>query len=645
MFDISLKTKKDIINILISKENLFGKLSDLEVLEFFDSILDLRSLPTTDHRKGQYPTAYEDFYQHYVNNNDWDNNELLKIKFDFTNDNDNFIKFITKIISPEVRISNEEIIEYCNLIEDLTKKDNLIFQVWDYEPTTELPIYRLVQNSESSDYIRNIPKNKILFHVDNTTINYQEIDYPCFILSNINFNDFGNYSNFFLDYFPENDNKVHIGRLKIIKKNDFNTIRVIPHTFTELDDYCSIGEDISYYENLKKTFGDLFYSKLRALKDCSFFHDTLEFFENDDNFKKSIIRDNEQERLIRRAKLEINKYDIENLYKFTFKFKPKYDEKFTDIEFDFDENSWISNRIITLIGKNGCGKTQLLSKLPLELSKKNQEFFYPKLPQFGKIISVSYSIFDNFTLPKPDFDFNYISCSLRDDSGKLLTKEDLTTRLIQSCRKVQEANRTKKWLKTISTFLDEDIVQNLISENDSQIKNINLKKISDTLKILSSGQNILLNIITEIIRNIRYDSLIIYDEPETHLHPNAISQLTNTLYTLTEEFESFCLIATHSPLVVQEMLAKNVYILEKEQNNLYVRKPNSETFGENLTVITNEIFGNRDVPDYFKIQLKKLVSSGLSYDRILQEIQSPNTEVSLNVNLYLKSLFDEKLKK
>ena len=234
---------------------------------------------------------------------------------------------------------------------------------------------------------------------------------------------------------------------------------------------------------------------------------------------------------------------------------------------------------------------------------------------------------------------------MRDDSGKLLTKEDLTTRLIQSCRKVQEANRTKKWLKTISTFLDEDIVQNLISENDSQIRNINLTKISDTLKILSSGQNILLNIITEIIKNIRYDSLIIYDEPETHLHPNTISQLTNTLYTLTQEFESFCLIATHSPLVVQEMLAKNVYILEKEQNNLYVRKPNSETFGENLTVITNEIFGNRDVPDYFKIQLKKLVSSGLSYDRISQEIQSPDTEFSLNVNLYLKSLFDEKLKK
>lgn len=645
MFKISLKTKQDIINILISKDNVFGALSDIEVLEFFDSILNLKSLPTTDHRANQYPTAYEDFYQHYVNNNDWGNEELFKIKFDFTDNDNNFIKFITKIISPEVRQSKEEILEYCNLIEDFTKEDNLIFQIWDYEPTTKLPIYRLVQNSESLDYLRNIPQNKTPFYVDNVEIDYQKIDYPCFILRSINFNDFGNYSNFFLDYHDEKKSKSRIGRLKIIKKNDLNTIDSIPNSFFTLDAYCSIGEKFSYYENLKEHFGDLFYSKLRALKDCAFFHDTLESFENDENFKNSIVRENEQERLIRRAKLKINNYNLKNLYKFTYKFKPQYDDNITNIDFNFDEKSLLSNRIITLIGKNGCGKTQLLSKLPIELAQKNLEFFSPHLPQFGKIISVSYSIFDNFSLPKSDFDFNYINCSLRNHNGKLLSKEDLTTKLIQACIEIEKTKRTKKWLKTISSFLDEEIVNHLILENNDKVKEINLSTIGDTIKILSSGQSILLNIITEIIKNIRYDSLIIYDEPETHLHPNAISQLTNTLYSLTEEFESFCLIATHSPLVVQEMLAKNVYILEKEQNNLFVRKPNIETFGENLTVITNEIFGNRDVPDYFKFQLKDLVSAGYSYDEIIQEIRSADTDVSLNVNLYLKSLFDEKLKK
>ena len=192
MFKISSKTKRDLINIFISQDNLFGTLDNVDVLEFFDSILDLKSLPTTDHRKVQFPTAYEDFYQHYVNNNDWGNEELLKIKFDLIDNDDIFIKFITKIISPEVRDSTEKIVEYCNLIEALTNKENLIFQVWDYEPTTKLPIYRLVQNSESNDYLKSIPQNKILFHVDNAAIEYQKIAYPCFILSNINFNDFGN---------------------------------------------------------------------------------------------------------------------------------------------------------------------------------------------------------------------------------------------------------------------------------------------------------------------------------------------------------------------------------------------------------------------------------------------------------------------
>ena len=139
-----------------------------------------------------------------------------------------------------------------------------------------------------------------------------------------------------------------------------------------------------------------------------------------------------------------------------------------------------------------------------------------------------------------------------------------------------------------------------------------------------------------------YDSLIIYDEPETHLHPNAISELTNTLYKLCSEFESYCLIATHSPLIIQEILSRNVYILDRENNSLYIRHPSTETLGENLTVITNEIFGNRDIPDYFKIQLKELVDNGLNYQQIISDMGSQNIPVSLNINLYLRSLFNEK---
>jgi len=150
-----------------------------------------------------------------------------------------------------------------------------------------------------------------------------------------------------------------------------------------------------------------------------------------------------------------------------------------------------------------------------------------------------------------------------------------------------------------------------------------------------------LYIITEIVANIRYDSLVIYDEPETHLHPNAISQLINAIYELTSEFQSYCILATHSPLIVRELLSRNVYIMEREESIISLRKPISETFGENLTVITEDIFGNNIIPNQYKKILKSLVESGKSYDEIVSLISSDNIPLSLNTRVYLKSIINE----
>ena len=135
--------------------------------------------------------------------------------------------------------------------------------------------------------------------------------------------------------------------------------------------------------------------------------------------------------------------------------------------------------------------------------------------------------------------------------------------------------------------------------------------------------------------------MVIYDEPETHLHPNAISQLINAIYELTNEFQSYCIIATHSPLIIRELLSSNVYIMERDETVLSVRKPISETFGENLTVLTEDIFGNNIVPNQYKKILNRLVASGKSYDKIVSIISSENIPLSLNTRIYLKSIIDE----
>src|SRR5690606_27610625 len=182
------------------------------------------------------------------------------------------------------------------------------------------------------------------------------------------------------------------------------------------------------------------------------------------------------------------------------------------------------------------------------------------------------------------------------------------------------------WKNYISEILNESNIQfNLDWSKEKQ-------KLKDIITKLSSGQSIMIYIMTELIANIRLNSLLIYDEPETHLHPNAISKLINTIIKLNNEFNSFCLIATHSPLIVRELFSKDVLIMEKEENNLFIRKPSIETFAENLTVITEDIFNNRDIEKNFKSVLKEIINvlQISDYEKVLSELESKNINLSLN---------------
>ena len=131
--------------------------------------------------------------------------------------------------------------------------------------------------------------------------------------------------------------------------------------------------------------------------------------------------------------------------------------------------------------------------------------------------------------------------------------------------------KTKKleylWYDILRNFIVPEILDIAFSRRKSLLPDsiFDESKFNEIYTILSSGQSIILFMISEIISQIRYDSLILFDEPETHLHPNAISSLLNTIFRLVKRFESFCIIATHSPLIIQEIPARNIFIIERER--------------------------------------------------------------------------------
>lgn len=647
---LTKKIRLDILRILLSEQDLFGKpQDDINIIEFLDEMLDLKSLPSEDSR---YNNAYDDAFQHLVNNYDWEYEYVLTERFNIIDDLDIFISFLNKIIHPDIRHNDDDITRYYLLINPYLEKENSTYSLESY--TEEgLPVYVIKKIDIKNVVPSTIIENKIPFFVYNNPdrfYNYKSAHrspdlFPCFVLANnSDWNDYGNKSTYYLYFYPNSDECLKIGSVKIIHQEVDNTPDILNERFTVLNEnFCSLGQDYSYYENLKSIFDKTYSSIFWALKDSAIFPNILEEFENNYYFRNSLIRYDEQEQLLREVKYRLYDYNLKNLYSFQYSFKPKFADEPIDVYFDFDANRAIPSRIFALIGKNGTGKTQLITSLPIDISKKNDHVFTPKTPLFSKVIAVSYSAFDSFDVPKKTADFNYVYCGLKDSKGELYSEKGLKLRFHSSWKKIVAKKRFDKWLNLLPFFLDQELINEFIIETEASWEfTVDIKGFNSVSKKLSSGQSILLYIITEIVANIRYASLVIYDEPETHLHPNAISQLINAIYSLTNEFQSYCILATHSPLIVRELLSSNVYIMDREESVLSVRKPISETFGENLTVITEDIFGNNSIPNQYKKILGRLVESGKSYDEIVPLISSENIPLSLNTRIYLKSIIDEK---
>lgn len=347
---------------------------------------------------------------------------------------------------------------------------------------------------------------------------------------------------------------------------------------------------------------------------------------------------------MRQARYIVDNYDLSNLYTFEYTYNPSYSKNIESLQipFNFNNNSILASRIYALIGENGVGKTQLVSKLPVDLANQVLDCFTPKIPLFSKVIAVSYSVFDDFITPKSSSKINYLYCGLRKEVNgqKLtLTKDELLVRFTHSIRKVQTTKRFDHWCEIVENFFSKHTIDQWKTWDESANQfELDINEFYKSLKTFSSGQAIFVYILTEILANIRYDSLIIFDEPETHLHPNAISQLINSIHLLVKRFQSYCIIATHSPIIVQGILSKNVYVIRNENNVLSAKHPSIETFGENLSKITDDIFGARDTPSHFQRELQNLIQRGYSYDQIIEILKSNNVPLSLNLTILLNSM-------
>lgn len=477
----------------------------------------------------------------------------------------------------------------------------------------------------------------------------ENFQYPCLMLIQNNWDDYGFKTSFELQYYPDRKSRNIVGTVKImdLRKDEVGGLTILEKTFTELNDnYCSLGISTDYYKSLYQLSGTInILNILDALNDAAYMPGIKEKFENTNGFATSLLREREAKSSLMLGESIINGIPIDSELKFTFSTKLKNADFAHSVSIKFNRNSELRERIFAIVGKNGTGKTMFLSNLANALSFTRQNnkvkieeyetgsFDTSLGPPFGKVIAVSYSMFDTFKRPKPSKRFSYIYCGIRNDDGEIDIKL-LQKRHIESLFKINKKQHVGIWANTLRKFFNFNTLKYKIDDYDMEITNIRELETNHVIE-QSSGHSMLIFTLTELIANLSDNSLVLFDEPENHLHPNAIANLINTINELVVKFNSFAIITTHSPIVVQEIPSRNVCIFERENNTPITRPLDIESYGENLTVITKHIFETNEVKEGYKAFLKEL-SESMTFEMVNSLFEN---RLSLNAKIFLSSLY------
>ena len=137
---------------------------------------------------------------------------------------------------------------------------------------------------------------------------------------------------------------------------------------------------------------------------------------------------------------------------------------------------------------------------------------------------------------------------------------------------------------------------------------------------LSTGEVRFMKLLAQACTYIENGSLLLLDEPETHLHPNFITRLMSALERLLADTGSCAIMATHSVYVVREVFHDQVVIVEKDDNGqVSVKVPGMRTFGADISSISAFIFGEEDTSFLAEDTIRRIRAEKLSFDQLREK--------------------------
>jgi len=410
----------------------------------------------------------------------------------------------------------------------------------------------------------------------------------------------------------------------------------LPDTFTELDSsYCSLGQSVAYYRNLDALGDGTKTAILAALRDIVRDNSLATPFIHLPAFQKSLLRFSEATKLYEQG---LSSFDFAepraSLAAFAFACRLPGATADHSVSFNFRDREPLPGRIIAFIGINGTGKTRYLERLANAIisgPSDDTEAFLPDRPRFSRVITISYSAFDEFRKSPTDAAATVIRCGIHDADGVPKDLPTLAAEIRSNLDAAFQSTRMDALAKSLSEILPQHVVSTLTQPAQTLAGHI----FPDVTQLqLSSGQLVLLSILSSLAVQIEPDSLVLFDEPEMHLHPNAIGGLMRAVHTALSEFRSYGVMATHSPLILQQLPGRYVRVFRRVDSTPVIDQLPVESFAENLTAITEEIFHSAEGPTLYGTWFREMLKSK-AVDEISELFDG---RLSFNAKTLLRSL-------
>lgn len=433
------------------------------------------------------------------------------------------------------------------------------------------------------------------------------------------------------------------------------TYEKLEKSFSFLSDaFFSLGQGPEFYKKISAFPSDLGRKILSSLNDIVMQPDLIDGLKEEQVFSVSFLRNVSVSVVMGKyARVFEGKPELTD---FKFKFKRPETASYGNVELNFDVEvgSIPSTNIHALIGRNGVGKTTLLNEMISSITDRENataKFYQESLwddeeiPEyyFSSLVSVSFSAFDPFNPPDEQSDpakgtcYFYIGLKDSYNEGVHRNIEDLQLDCVKALSECFR-NPTKKelWCNAINKLgSDENFASMKLyrlveiyeklkdsTEEQSDSKDLVLRYFHEIKKFLnrmSSGHAVVLLTITRLVATVEEKTLVLLDEPESHLHPPLLSAFVRALADLLYEQNGVGIIATHSPVVLQEIPRSCVWKVYRVGSSISSSRPKIETFAENVGVLTSEVFSLEVERSGFHDLLAQHVKKGASYDGIIDE--------------------------